>query len=270
MEKKSSLGEIHKDEEASLEEGLVAISDDKPMFYTPSNSVNELAGGNLKETDLPSFHSSDMVDKIMDKRASMKHNTNDDVPQETKAFPFTPQNSFADGHFDAFAKKHNISNIAQALKEESIEENRILESEEHPQEPEADKFPFTPKNSFTEENLHGFAKEHNLPSFNSAEMVQKIKDKKSAMGSNEEQNSENSAPTENSTFPFTPQNSFADDSPLNQYSKHLPGINMETIEERVNKKKKKMEDEGEDDDEDDEEEEEVIESRNKKYDDDDD
>ncbi|CAH1790576.1 unnamed protein product, partial [Owenia fusiformis] len=169
---------------------------------TPPNSNISPHDGSViaqHETLLPSFNSSEMVEKIKQKKALLD-DAIDQTPDESDTFPYTPKNSFAESHMETYAREHNLpsfnsSEMVQKIMDkkaslpdlqDSLSESVTPNSQdsldhlvsggssEQPssKEDSLGPTPFTPQNSFVDANFDKYAKDHQLPSFNSAEMVQ--------------------------------------------------------------------------------------------------
>ncbi|XP_060083778.1 protein prune homolog 2-like [Ylistrum balloti] len=160
---------------------------------TPPNSYMD-SGFMGKEQTLPSFNSSEMLNKIQEKKALLSASSGNPSCSGSagNSVPYTPQNSVIDGGFDWFAK------------------------------------------------------EQNLPSFNSSDMVQKIQQKRSSMGDNSDFSLGGDlmmaqGGKHNDFVPFTPQNSYMENK-FNSYmdqsvdpsllSSHLEAIKGDRSEVR--------------------------------------
>ncbi|XP_070178315.1 uncharacterized protein [Littorina saxatilis] len=175
---------------------------------TPPNSYMDLDGGHVpKETQLPSFNSSEMVEKIQEKKAAMGTNSSEDTPDNTLS-PFTPQNSYAEvGFHAAIAKETQLPSFHSSDMVERIREKRssmerdllgaaamtgevgeggvgssVMAGEGGVGSSMLDgaNNPFTPPNSFVDTSLQAYARE-NLPSFNNAELANRIKERQAEL-----------------------------------------------------------------------------------------
>ncbi|CAC5424699.1 PRUNE [Mytilus coruscus] len=102
-------------------------------------------------------------------------------------------------------------------------------------------YPITPPNSFIEDAGHAHAKEFVLPSLNSAEMLEKIREKKGRLQSTESTSADGTDNDPNSV-PYTPQNSYMDGA-FDQYAKdhQLPSFNSMEMVQRIKQKRSSME-----------------------------
>uniref|UniRef100_A0A0L8FIX1 DHHA2 domain-containing protein n=1 Tax=Octopus bimaculoides TaxID=37653 RepID=A0A0L8FIX1_OCTBM len=91
-------------------------------------------------------------------------------------------------------------------------------------------YPVTPPNSFMDSNFGSYMKDYHLPSFNSAEMVKRINDKKASLHPYEDLEvcgSNNKNPSSN--FPYTPQNSFVESEFDSSFAKSITPDSIEDI-----------------------------------------
>ncbi|XP_023930608.1 protein prune homolog 2 [Lingula anatina] len=127
--------------------------------------------------------------------------------------PLTPVNSFVDSNFDSYAKQELLPTFNNSEVVARIREKRSIMGDTVDEEgvsEEAERYPFTPQNSVQDLNFDGYAKQHNLPSFNSSEMVSKIYKKKKELEFSTDEYPVNKNVESVSAYPFTPQNSMQD------------------------------------------------------------
>ncbi|XP_021376972.1 uncharacterized protein LOC110465466 [Mizuhopecten yessoensis] len=131
------------------------------------------------------------------------------------SYPVTPPNSFMDGGF--MGKEHSLPSFNSSEMLRKIQDKKALLSASSGNPScsgsAGNSVPYTPQNSVIDGGFDWYAKEQNLPSFNSSDMVQKIQQKRSSMGDNSDFSiggdilmSQGGKP--NDFVPFTPQNSF--------------------------------------------------------------
>ena len=183
-------------------------------------------------------------------------------PDSSGKIPGTPQNSCVDSEseFDNYASQYNLPSFNSSEMVRKIQEKKAALSEaldgiggENGNEPEHD--PFTPPNSFSDENFENFAKglskDKSLPSFHSAEMTKRLKDRKEMFddyGENDKpMDVENNEDEEN--FPFTPTNSVQNNSfdEFMKSSQDLPSFNNAEMVEKIRDKKAKLSVDADDD-----------------------
>ncbi|KAI8785484.1 protein prune, partial [Biomphalaria glabrata] len=182
---------------------------------TPPNSYMEASGVvYLKETQLPSFNSSEMVKRIHAKKAALAGHTGvkdlryDNIEDDDSfdllsvgglgggssggslISPAVPQNSYMDltTSYDQQIPKLANSDILERVIEKRSQFEWNVETLDGSAANTADFIPphkvqvepFTPQNSYIEGNFDTYAR-NNLPSINNAESVAKIRAKQSAM-----------------------------------------------------------------------------------------
>ncbi|XP_052063946.1 uncharacterized protein LOC127703947 [Mytilus californianus] len=143
------------------------------------------------------------------------------------SYPITPPNSFIDATGHAHAKEFVLPSLNSAEMLEKIRKKKgRLRSTESTSADGTDNdpnsVPYTPQNSYMEGAFDQYAKDHQLPSFNSMEMVQRIKQKRSSMEMSrldEEDDIVRLRSESGEVTPFTPHNSFRDLSLLEKNSK---------------------------------------------------
>ena len=134
QEKKAALGSVSGSEEAS----------DALSPFTPQNSYvdTDFPSACARETQLPSFHSSDMLERIREKRSSMERDllgggggggeeagaecSGDSLLLEAGVqSPFTPHNSYVEGSLERYASETlpslNNAEIAARIKQRQAE-----------------------------------------------------------------------------------------------------------------------------------------------------
>ncbi|KAH9488334.1 hypothetical protein Btru_063736 [Bulinus truncatus] len=232
---------------------------------TPPNSFMEASGVvYFKETQLPSFNSSEMVKRIQAKKAALAGHTGlkesryDNIEDEDSfdllgvggtgssggslISPAVPQNSYMDltvGFQEQIPKLAN-SDILERVKEKRSQFEWNVETLDGPTGVEEHSIPvrqvhvepFTPQNSYIEGSFDSYARAA-LPSMNSAEIVAKIKAKQSAMfggsGSSDEsggcQSPDIGAKSPRIPSPYTPQNSYRDSLQLLESRNIMPDLN---------------------------------------------
>ncbi|XP_052785753.1 uncharacterized protein LOC128221254 [Mya arenaria] len=96
-----------------------------------------------------------------------------------------------------------------------------------------------PPNSVMDRGFEDLSQfDHDLPSFNSAEMVQRINKKRASVGQVlNALNLENQELSDGSSTPYTPQNSFRDDLEGLTRDRSLPSLNNSSMLEKVQKKR---------------------------------
>ena len=127
------------DKKAQMEVDYEVTDHSRISPDVPQNSFNETF---LKSDmhDLPSFMNAEMLQKIQSKKAAF--NTNDDSEDfrdETNSFPFTPQNSYADGNlFDMTGDQVHLPSFHNAEMVEKIKVKKAslgaLDEMEEPEE----------------------------------------------------------------------------------------------------------------------------------------
>ena len=228
-EKKASMGDaiLEEDEEEGelfgdkpKQASQDSDHEDPDKFpFTPQNSITESDFDNFVHgAGLPSFNSSEMVQKIQHKKASLsgvdeEDNGSIDKSEDPSRYPFTPQNSLQEHKFDSYAKGTNLPSFNSSAMLERIREKKaeleamtgIIHEEEKEEEGEGDEpgdCPFTPTNSVGESSLDDYANQHSLPSFHNTEMLDKIAAKRTSLGDYESDDL-----NEAKKHPFTPPNS---------------------------------------------------------------
>ncbi|KAL8595557.1 hypothetical protein ACOMHN_000765 [Nucella lapillus] len=209
---------------------------------TPPNSYMD-EGVMNKEVELPSFNSSEMVEKIQEKKAALGPSGSEDTDL-TPLSPFTPQNSYVD---NAFAKETHLPSFHSSDMVERIRVKRSsMERDAQGMGAQEDALldvatnPFTPHNSFVEGSFDKFARE-TLPSLNNAEIANRIRQKQAELsaaagggggGWGGDSGTESPMGVEdNSTCspaaPYTPQNSYRDShlDSLHFDSSHVTDLN---------------------------------------------
>ena len=209
QEKKAALGA------SGSEEG------DPLSPFTPHNSYVEMnfPTAYAKETQLPSFHSSDMVERIREKRSSMERDmlgtaegerADSDTLLDAMKSPFTPHNSFVEGSFDQYARENlpSLNNAETANKirqrqaeltaaagsgggEASAGDNSPMGGTESSLSPAA---PYTPQNSYRDSHLESLSLDdlHRTDlnevaerlSLTGSESAESLKEPKAVMASN--------------------------------------------------------------------------------------
>lgn len=235
--------------------------------YTPHNSVADFQfDAFAKEHNLRTLNNSQMVRDVEQKRKSLGGEvdlvSSSTDQEEAENVPFTPCNSFVSEQFgdlynrDSSLRSLNNAEIVQQIQEKrasmsGIASTALEEGEENEEEcneekkmeeddGEEDVVPFTPQNSFMESNFDRLAKEHNLPSFNNADMVLRVQQKRSSLGNMMADPEEGKVMSpgaegedgdlEQSYSPFTPQNSFVE-SHMEKYGRH--GLDMNSLNDRL-------------------------------------
>ncbi|XP_076439054.1 uncharacterized protein LOC143277957 isoform X2 [Babylonia areolata] len=212
---------------------------------TPPNSYMD-DGVMDKEVQLPSFNSSEMVEKIQEKKAALgPAGSREDAGEEDPPLsPFTPQNSYVDSASSFPPPREtqlpslNSSDMVERIREKRTSmEREVLGAEGARWEGQGagddanlldvERSPFTPHNSFVEGSSFDRYARDNLPSLNNAEIAARIRQRQaeltaaagggvgggedsgtaSPMGSGAHDSSSSPA------APYTPQNSFRD-SPM--------------------------------------------------------
>lgn len=148
---------------------------------TPPNSYME-SGLAAKETHLPSFNSSEMVEKIQEKKAALEGGGFEDEAHADAMSPFTPQNSYVESNFEAnYAKQTHLPSFHSSdmverirVKRSSMERDIGSGNDFGGGFLDVSKSPFTPHNSFVDGSFDKYARE-NLPSLNSTEIANRIK-----------------------------------------------------------------------------------------------
>lgn len=120
QEKKAAIGSNHFGNE-SPELELVTSTP-----FTPHNSY---ADKNLeqfeKQHHLTSFNSSNMVQKIMDRRTELGHCSEESSHSDLQNIPYTPANSLVDANFDKFAN-NNLSSLNNAETVQKIQAKKEM------------------------------------------------------------------------------------------------------------------------------------------------
>lgn len=201
---------------------------------TPPNSFMESNLESLvKDVGLPSFNSSEMVQRIRHKKESLAQSIDmentDDLQNDN--VPFTPPNSFAEGIFDMHAKEQHLPSFNSSDMVDKINKKKSALSQSLSTEDESKKserFPYTPHNSLIE-GAFDMHPQDTLPSFNNAEMIVRIKIKKASLVpldesedgaeilddrvdrfDSSEGDKNNVDRTQTWSAPFTPHNSFVE------------------------------------------------------------
>ncbi|XP_071140640.1 uncharacterized protein PF3D7_1120600-like isoform X2 [Mytilus edulis] len=134
------------------------------------------------------------------------------------SYPITPPNSFIDSTGHAHVKEFVLPSLNSAEMLEKIREKKgRLRSTESTSadgtENDPNSVPYTPSNSYMDGDFDQYAKDHQLPSFNSMEMVQRIKQKRSSMEMSrldEEDDIVRLRSESGEVTPYTPHNSYRD------------------------------------------------------------
>ncbi|XP_062585819.1 uncharacterized protein LOC134247479 [Saccostrea cucullata] len=214
--------------------------------YTPQNSVADVQFDSLaKEHNLRTLNNSQMVQQVEQKRKSLGGEVDllSSADNEEGNVPFTPQNSFVSDQFSEFYNhESNLPSLNNAEMVQRIQDKRASmggDVKEEKTTEEEDSVPFTPQNSFMESNFDTLASEHILPSLNNADMVQRVKQKRSTLGSrlvDPDMNStvspvgvEGIDPVQ-SSVPFTPKNSFVE-SNMEKYQSQ--GLDLNSLNSRL-------------------------------------
>ncbi|XP_076081785.1 uncharacterized protein LOC143052602 isoform X2 [Mytilus galloprovincialis] len=143
------------------------------------------------------------------------------------SYPITPPNSFIDSTGHAHVKEFVLPSLNSAEMLEKIREKKgRLRSTESTSadgtENDPNSVPYTPSNSYMDGDFDQYAKDHQLPSFNSMEMVQRIKQKRSSMEMSrldEEDDIVRLRSESGEVTPYTPHNSYRDLSLLEKNSR---------------------------------------------------
>ncbi|XP_025083199.1 uncharacterized protein LOC112557508 isoform X2 [Pomacea canaliculata] len=220
---------------------------------TPPNSYVEFDFSlGSQEVNLPSFNSSEMVEKIQEKKAALREGEEANLLDVLS--PFTPQNSYScsiaeSGYAPDFFKETSLPSFRSSDMVQRIQEKRTsMERElglgaDSENLLDAMKSPFTPPNSFVEGSFDAFAREH-LTSLNSAEISSRIKRKQAEMGSmcNDDTEIHSVSPpglsipgTDSAgspSHPYTPQNSYKD-SALGTPGHHARVTDLYEVAERL-------------------------------------
>ncbi|XP_061180550.1 uncharacterized protein LOC133189157 isoform X2 [Saccostrea echinata] len=211
-----------------------------PETATPPNSLISTGFHANNEFTLPSMNNAETIEKIQQKKRQMMKGTKK-MKDVMDSYPFTPQNSVADVQFDSLAKEHNLRTLNNSQMVRQVEQKRkslggevdLLSSADQ----EEENVPFTPQNSFVSEQFSEFYDhESDLPSLNSAEMVQRIQEKRASMGGGIME--EEKAAEEDDSVPFTPQNSFMESNFDTLANEHiLPSLNNADMVQQVKQKR---------------------------------
>ncbi|XP_067654227.1 uncharacterized protein [Haliotis asinina] len=169
---------------------------------TPPNSFMDVEySGIAMDHDLPSFNSSEMVERIKAKKASLGADTegytltqDSGIVQEEQDCTFTPQNSYSDSSIEKHLKETELpsfynSEMVQRIREKRASLENAVKDTENNQDDLQSKFPWTPHNSYVEGSLDAFRQE-NLPTFNNSEMVRKVEEKRASLPSLDENENE--------------------------------------------------------------------------------
>lgn len=208
----------------------------------PFSSTNNNEGENKVTSPIPEININEAVDiEELDEADVMFHSSNLDAPHSGvnsasqgssahtsepgsafASYPVTPPNSFIDSSGTVHMKDFTLPSLNSAEMLEKIREKKgRLRSTESTStdvtDAEGSSVPYTPQNSYMEGAFEQYAAEHHLPSFNSMEMVQRIKEKRVSMETSrfDEDDSFSKLRTESGEVtPFTPHNSYRDVSVL--------------------------------------------------------
>ncbi|KAK3095859.1 hypothetical protein FSP39_020085 [Pinctada imbricata] len=98
--------------------------------FTPANSLMESSLDQYaKDHALPSFNSSDMIQRIQEKRLSLagKQESTEEADQveETSNLPFTPKNSFCDSQFDTFYQNNTLPSLSAHDMVQKVQNKRM-------------------------------------------------------------------------------------------------------------------------------------------------
>ena len=176
QEKKAALGSS-----GSEEAGVLSP-------FTPQNSYvdTDFPSACAKETQLPSFHSSDMVERIRVKRSSMERDLQggeegsefDTALLNDGQSPFTPHNSYVEGSLEKYATETlpslNNAEIANKIKQKQAE---LTEAAGQPPSgtdsppglvisADSPGAPYTPQNSYRESHLEALSFDSHLADLN--------------------------------------------------------------------------------------------------------
>ena len=199
---------------------------DLDFFATPSShellqNVNNLQS-NIPEISINNsqdvFDEVDIMFEALNSRTSQCSSANTSEPGSAlTSYPITPPNSFIDtsGHLDM--KNFTLPSLNSAEMLEKIQEKkgRLRSSESTCVDNSGgNSVPYTPQNSFMEGVFEQYAKDHQLPSFNSIEMVQRIRQKRSSMEMSRLEEDEKLRSDSIEVTPYTPHNSYRDISLL--------------------------------------------------------
>ncbi|KAL3887239.1 hypothetical protein ACJMK2_027186 [Sinanodonta woodiana] len=170
-----SLHANHSGRNSESESGYPTIT------HTPPHSFTESGMANLnKDHVLPSFNSSEMVERIHKKKASLHGAT--EINFNSNSVPYTPQNSFIEGTFDAFMIDRDLPSFDNSEFVQKIHEKRssLAGIHEDDMDSEASQYPYAPHNSFIGGTFDKYAQE-NLSSMNDAETVKNVREKQAAL-----------------------------------------------------------------------------------------
>lgn len=199
---------------------------DLDFFATPFShefvqNVNNLQS-NIPEISINNnqdvFDEVDIMFQAPSSRTSQCSSANTSEPGSAfTSYPVTPPNSFIDssGHLDM--KNFTLPSLNSAEMLEKIQEKkgRLRSSESTSVDDDGgNSVPYTPQNSFMEGVFEQYAKDHQLPSFNSIEMVQRIKQKRCSMEMSRLDENEKLRSDSIEVTPYTPHNSYRDISLL--------------------------------------------------------
>ncbi|XP_064645762.1 uncharacterized protein LOC135499051 isoform X2 [Lineus longissimus] len=200
----------------SMEEGHTDNMEDAFGFdpFTPSNSVSDHKFDKFaKEVNLPSMRNSETVKQIREKREKLKQNV-----LQNAGFPSEEGEGLL---IDLSADAEPVMGDHNPLTYEGARDEFNKSGDFYDFEKSADFTPFTPQNSASGQMFDHFAQEHDLPSFNSAAMVEKICKKKNSL---RKEPCASNAINLLKSVPFTPQNSYTNlgsFAPLPQTDKYL-------------------------------------------------
>ncbi|XP_069102103.1 uncharacterized protein [Argopecten irradians] len=140
------------------------------------------------------------------------------------SYPVTPPNSYMDGGFMGKEQTLPSFNSSEMLRKIQDKKASLSTNSGNPScsGSAGNSVPYTPQNSVIDGGFDWFAKEQNLPSFNSSDMVQKIQQKRSSMGDNSDFSlggdlMMSQGERHNDYVPFTPQNSYMESNKFNSY-----------------------------------------------------
>ncbi|XP_064595905.1 protein prune homolog 2-like, partial [Liolophura sinensis] len=148
--------------------------------------IDSLLSGSNSGVDPPQSAegmNSAKVEATSDLESSLELST--EVKSAGSSYPVTPPNSFLESDMERFAKEHNLpsfnnSEMVKIIKDRQASLDKDVIPEE--QGEESDLFPYTPRNSYQESPLESLDRHHELPSFQSDEMLQRIMDKRASLG----------------------------------------------------------------------------------------
>ncbi|KAK3596594.1 hypothetical protein CHS0354_020934 [Potamilus streckersoni] len=170
-----SLHVNHSGRNSESESGYPTIT------QTPPHSFTESGMANLdKDHVLPSFNSSEMVERIHRKKASLHEAI--EINFNTNSVPYTPQNSFIEGTFDAAMIDRDLPSFDNSEFLQKIQEKRssLAGIHEGDADSKVSQYPYAPHNSLIDATFDKYAQE-NLSSMNDADAVESVREKQAAL-----------------------------------------------------------------------------------------